>query len=284
MCGAAWTHVLQVLPPSGGAAPTLLVTERGSGEATTATLLAPAADVLYGNATRAGADVPGGLLPSEPAAAEALVGAENVSARETSAALRRRLVGTGPWKLGSVGDVYLLRRGAAYNARERVWGSWTSIATPDGPQAQLLLGKQLSQLTVDCWKLALVGKAATAHSLSWPQPAARCFSSCSDKTHAATTADLAASALARYVSALTWSWGKNREGLHFRLENGEGMLDTPWGHGSWGVVPTRDDVLFAEFAQQRHMLRFNLTLGRYISTRCADGDTVEGEVLRATGT
>ena len=42
----------------------------------------------------------------------------------------------------------------------------------------------------------------------------------------------------------------------------EGRLVTPWGHGTWGLVRSRADVLVAEFAQQLHMLLF---------TACARG-------------
>ena len=42
--------------------------------------------------------------------------------------------------------------------------------------------------------------------------------------------------------------------MRFELSNEApaGLLVTPWGHGEWGVVPSRADVLYAEFAQQRY--------------------------------
>ena len=54
------------------------------------------------------------------------------------------------------------------------------------------------------------------------------------------------------------------------------MLLTPWGHGTWGVVTKRTDVLFAEFAQQMHMLQFWIDERRFVSTRCSDGELVKG--------
>ena len=57
---------------------------------------------------------------------------------------------------------------------------------------------------------------------------------------------------------------------------GIGVLVTPWGHGSWGVVPSREDVLFAEFAQKKHMLKFEKSADAFVSTRCDDGEVVRG--------
>lgn len=45
-------------------------------------------------------------------------------------------------------------------------------------------------------------------------------------------------------------------------------------------MPKRSDVLAAEFAQQIHMLQFWVAEGRFVSTRCSDGETVQG-ALRA---
>lgn len=62
----------------------------------------------------------------------------------------------------------------------------------------------------------------------------------------------------------------------FSAAEGGGVLVTPWGHGEWGIVPSRGDVLFAEFAQKRHMLRFEKDMGAFVSTRCDDGERVQG--------
>ena len=58
---------------------------------------------------------------------------------------------------------------------------------------------------------------------------------------------------------------------------GGGVLVTPWGHGTWGIVASRPrDVLVAEFAQKRHMLRFEESGRCFVSTRCDDGEVVRG--------
>ena len=61
---------------------------------------------------------------------------------------------------------------------------------------------------------------------------------------------------------------------------GTPLLVTPWGHGEWGTVRSRGDVLVAEFAHQRHMLRFDAATPSFVSTRCLDGDSVSGVALR----
>ena len=90
----------------------------------------------------------------------------------------------------------------------------------------------------------------------------------------------ASSALAqRVMQAGDWTWA-GIPGMRFTFEaaHGGGVLVTPWGHGSWGVVPTRTDVLVAEFAQKRHMLRFEADGRSYVSTRCDDGEIVRGKL------
>ena len=117
-------------------------------------------------------------------------------------------------------------------------------------------------------------------SLVWSRPASRCFPSCSDVTHPLTPAE-SGTKLATAARGFAWTWGANRDGMRFNLSDDSplGLLVTPWGHGEWGVVPSRPDVLYAEFAQQRHMLRFDPGRPAFISTRCSDGDTVRGDVL-----
>ena len=64
----------------------------------------------------------------------------------------------------------------------------------------------------------------------------------------------------------------------YSASEGGGVLVTPWGHGSWGIVPSRGDVLVAEFAQKRHMLLFDPAQDRFVSTRCDDGEVVKGDL------
>ena len=80
-----------------------------------------------------------------------------------------------------------------------------------------------------------------------------------------------------------WSWA-GIPGLKFQMGNSdgtqEGVLVTPWGHGTWGVVTSRPtDVLVASFAQQTHMLLFDAADG-FVSTRCSDGEGVQGRAKR----
>jgi hypothetical protein len=90
---------------------------------------------------------------------------------------------------------------------------------------------------------------------------------------------MGSSQLAQQASKHTWTWA-GIPGLQFKLGDDagaqEGVLVTPWGHGTWGVVPKRTDVLFAEFAQQMHMLQFWIDERRFVSTRCSDGELVKG--------
>ena len=69
------------------------------------------------------------------------------------------------------------------------------------------------------------------------------------------------------------------KGLSFREG---GALDTPWGVGSWGRVPSMaGDVLFADFIGQQHVMRLDEKEGwpKLISTRCADFENVTVVVL-----
>ena len=82
-----------------------------------------------------------------------------------------------------------------------------------------------------------------------------------------------------------WTWA-GIPGMRFERQGVNAVLVTPWGHGTWGVVPSRGDVLFAEFAQQTHMLLFegaatNATRQSYVSTRCSDGEIAHGERIAA---
>ena len=57
------------------------------------------------------------------------------------------------------------------------------------------------------------------------------------------------SPLAQAVMRGEWAWA-GIPGMRFEMQGGNAVLVTPWGHGTWGVVPSRTDVLVAEFAQQ----------------------------------
>ena len=245
LCGPEWTHSI-TLPQQplrgrrGGADGgsergrvdggsdrplQLRLTERrgSSSTAQLATLVPKAAAALYASDSEEG----------EADAATALVGRCN-GTREDAAALRRRLVGTGPYRLAGVGALYLLRGGVAYEGHGKAWGSWRTLEgtpghsdDPGGARAdrapterspllelELPTGAPLL-LSVACWRLSVVSAGgntdAARHSawLVWPRPVQRCFSSCGDSTRPLTAADLRASSLARRV--MQWAVPRQRD-------------------------------------------------------------------------
>ena len=179
----------------------------------------------------------------------------------------------------------VLRGGASSRLLPASWTKFFGSSAADGAADGL-------RLAADCWRLRTLpppGKPADEEqeaaraTLVWSHPASRCFPTCSDATHTLTAAELAASDLARGVSedGREWTWS-SIAGMRFKFDRGDGgVLVTPWGHGTWGITPTRTDVLVAEFAQQRHMLKFDAALQGFVSTRCADGEVVRGG--RASG-
>jgi len=135
-----------------------------------------------------------------------------------------------------------------------------------------------------CWRMSFASNPTKHTDFVWRHAVRRCFSTCSDSTHAITAEELKGERglTARRASQAAWSWGANSEGVKFSMSQGTGLLITPWGHGSWGLT-SRGDVLFAEFAQQNHMLRFiDSDPPRYVSTRCSDGDLLSGKALRSS--
>lgn len=291
------THSLRVVRD--GAAPggwRLVVTSRPGGEVRFGTLHAASANATLRSTLRARrAGVPGGSDATGDAAgdaAAAIVATDRAAADGDASSVRRRLVGTGPWRLGSLLDTYLLRDGAVFSG---VWpragrdavGSWSvehgaaahgrgGIVTVSVP------GHAPSRWSVDCWRLTPIessGRSPAAAELVWAHPASRCFPTCSDATHPLAEHETGG-LLASLVMTRSYSWAGNREGMRFTFSKAEGgVLVTPWGHGTWGVVPSRADVLVAEFAQQRHMLKFDAQARSFVSTRCADGEVVPGSAL-----
>lgn len=63
------------------------------------------------------------------------------------------------------------------------------------------------------------------------------------------------------------------KGLTF---SSSGSLDTPWGGGTWGRVPSEPgDTLFMDFIGQQHVARLSPNgWPELISTRCADFENV----------
>ena len=309
LCGAEkWTHGIEfsAARPNQPETWSVRITARSTGEQHEAVLDTPrgaapgmAEDAAVVSAALLAHDTP-------PPSAEMATAAD-------ASPLRRRLLGTGPWTLHGVGDVYLLRGGRAYKVNGKQVGSWSVRALSaaasgassehreaDGAAQAAALGMGVTlegvvELTVPatsavsvfyvaCWRLYKLDNSGTtlvaaANDFAWRRPASRCFPTCSEHTHALTKAEMDASPLAQRVMGREWSWA-GISGMRFKLgDDGgqEGVLVTPWGHGVWGVVPKRADVLFAEFAQQMHMLQFWIDEGKFVSTRCSDGELVNGK-------
>ena len=62
-----------------------------------------------------------------------------------------------------------------------------------------------------------------------------------------------------------------------------GVLETPWGKGEWGLHP--DDpsgmTVYADFVGAKHNVRFDLSTGMGVSTRCADSNVVLVRSIKA---
>ena len=190
------------------------------------------------------------------------------------------MVGTGPWTFhgSAIGTLYFLSNNVAHLANTDTYGVWTadedgrhltlrtlrsdglpsSIASrliPNGLVPNGLVpsrGPNTFRLRADCWKLTTVATPEVSASLVWQHPASRCFPTCSDQTHDLTGRELQISALAARVVKHQWTWA-GIPGLRFTFDEagGGGVLITPWGHGTWGITPSRADVLVALFAQKR---------------------------------
>ena len=293
LCGhVRWTHGVLVPTTAGGGVAEphrITIVERSSGEAVEATLRAdgaPAAATAADVPTRAAlGDAP--PTAGNASAPRAFVDGVRADFAESAEAAAARLLATGPWALGwaGVGDVYLLRGGAAH-AGGSSWGTWEvgGGGGGGGPTLTVRVGGRAAELRVSCWRLHATGGGGRHADLVWRHPASRCFPTCSDKTAPLTDADVRRSALARHAMSRAWSWGARSNPIGFARSADGALLQTPWGHGTWTVVPSRDDVLLAEFAQQRHMLRFEPKGAptRFTSTRCSDGDLVSGEDIGAS--
>ena len=288
----------------------LLVTPRAGGETQTMTLDSPAAaqSPRWNHALwPSHVDIPappstqGPQSPTLKERLAALVGKEDAPRDADESAIRRRLLGTGPWRLnGPHGVVHLLDAGVAHVSawtREGVRGRWGAYLDQSSGAAYILLQYpppdgsvrlRAVRLKLRCWHMEEVMEEGQRDSnrgvadLVWSRPASRCFPTCSDATHTLVDGEQS-SKLAQHVMNTkgSWSWA-GIPGMHFQFEaaHGGGVLVTPWGHGTWGIVPSRDDVLVAEFAQKRHMLRFEKpALSAFVSTRCDDGELVQGRMV-----
>jgi len=305
LCGRErWTHSIQLQTRQGaklGAGTSrdglgwlrdvrLIMTARENGEVQLGTF---DADSVVAAALAAAAPSPAADLLA------AFVGKEDAMPGDAdAAAIRRRFLGTGAWPFGRLGEYFLLAHGIAYSMnRGRVGSWWTEVVGGKpaivlhggGVKSTALFGggevfggskaSEELRLAVDCWRLSSASPAFTA-DLVWRHPASRCFPTCSDQTHQLTAAEYSSSALAKRAGKYSWTWA-GIQGMQFTFSAAEklGVLVTPWGHGEWGITPSRSDVLLAEFAQQRHMLRFHDATATFTSTRCSDGEVVKGAAM-----
>lgn len=69
-------------------------------------------------------------------------------------------------------------------------------------------------------------------------------------------------------------------GAHLVTFGADGSFSTPWGNGRWGGASSksRPSTLFAEFIGATHLLRLEAG-GSFVSTRCSDGEQVEGSII-----
>ncbi len=208
LCGAEkWTHGVELLAPAeaatgpGGAAASLRVTARSTGEVQEALL-----DTPHGAPPRDGAAAAGSDDAADAAAALRALDApppvqEQVLDDGDVAALRRRLLATGPWPMQGVGEVFLLRGSLAYRTDgRRQLGAWKAraLTAADGAAAAAAAaaGVELEgalEVSFDrshllfaaCWRLYRLEGAELrpAADFAWKRPASRCFPTCSERTH-----------------------------------------------------------------------------------------------------
>jgi len=90
--------------------------------------------------------------------------------------------------------------------------------------------------------------------------------------------------LAKRITGTSWTWSGIKS-----LTFGEGgALTTPWGQGSWGILPSgvdyndgglcRDGCAFADFSSALHNVRFNFDADpqTFATFRVGDGESVPG--------
>lgn len=109
-----------------------------------------------------GASLPTALIAGERedalaalAANEQPGGGAQGGGAESSTQLRQRLLGTGPWRIGGVGDVYFLARGVA-NVGSHVAGTWRVEDGAEGggrPTVVLSIEKRSLRFRLSCWRL-----------------------------------------------------------------------------------------------------------------------------------
>ena len=83
-------------------------------------------------------------------------------------------------------------------------------------------------------------------------------------------------------TGMPWMWGSSHATLqgpvHFRED---GHLDTPWGVGSWGEVPSvwRNDSLHAIVDNETYLIMFLSEKWAFVAVRCSDEQVSYGRLL-----
>ena len=89
------------------------------------------------------------------------------------------------------------------------------------------------------------------------------------------------SLLATSITGMPWMWGNHghlQGPVHFRED---GHLDTPWGVGSWGEVPSvwRNDSLHAIVDNETYLIMFLSEKWAFVAVRCSDEQVSYGRLL-----
>lgn len=97
---------------------------------------------------------------------------------------------------------------------------------------------------------------------------------------------LQAHTLARNINrtARPWAWGANHSALRGPIWfRGSGALESPWGEGSWGSVPSpwRNDSLHVHLRSfnQTYLLMFLSEKWSFVAVRCSDEHVSYGRLM-----
>ena len=84
---------------------------------------------------------------------------------------------------------------------------------------------------------------------------------------------------AHLIAHSPYAWG----GVGDMIFQEEGVLETPWGKGEWGLHPSdgAGTAVYADFVGAKHNVRFELSSGMGVSTRCTDNNVVLVRSIKA---
>eukprot|EP01062_Namystynia_karyoxenos_P043343 TRINITY_DN31761_c0_g1_i1.p1 TRINITY_DN31761_c0_g1~~TRINITY_DN31761_c0_g1_i1.p1 ORF type:complete len:941 (+),score=259.99 TRINITY_DN31761_c0_g1_i1:69-2825(+) len=180
-----------------------------------------------------------------------------------------RIEGTGPWRWNATRLVTFGPGGSMPGG-----GRWAPL--PGGTQYHRGLVLELGGTR---WRAALRGMALVAWQCGGGEEVFARFEGnlCVGSQEWPLAGSEAARAVggdaADQLSGRGWKWAGS-PGFHFASG---GTLETPWGQGTWGLVPGRSGAAWAGFVGRVHLLRKDPAGGqqqRWVSTRCDDGDRV----------